>query len=106
MSKLVKLITQQYQIRHRTSSPYHPQANEQVDSTNTVIEAILTKTIQSSHTDWEDRLPKALWAYRTSWRTTTGYTPYKLLYEKQVLLAIEFQLKTFRMATKLGLDLS
>ena len=26
MSKLVKSITQQYQIRHRTSSPDHPQA--------------------------------------------------------------------------------
>ena len=24
MSKLVKSITQQYQIRHQTSSPYHP----------------------------------------------------------------------------------
>ena len=64
MSKLVKSITQQYQIRHRTSSPYHPQASGQVESTNKVIEAILTKTIQSSHTDWEDRLPEALWAYR------------------------------------------
>ena len=54
MSKLVKLITLQYQIRHRTSSPYHPQANGQVKYTNKVIEAILTKTIQSSHTDWKD----------------------------------------------------
>lgn len=27
MSKLVKSITQQYQIRHHTSTPYHPQAN-------------------------------------------------------------------------------
>jgi hypothetical protein len=51
MSKLLKLITHQYQIRHRTSSPYHPQANGQVESTNKVIEVILTKTIQSSHTD-------------------------------------------------------
>ena len=37
MSKLVKSITQQYQIRHRTSSPYHSQANGQVESTNKVI---------------------------------------------------------------------
>ena len=88
MSKLVKSITQQYQIRHRTSSPYHPQANGQVESTNKVIEAILIKTIQSNHTDWVDRLPEELWAYRTSWRNTTGYTPYELVYGKQVLLPI------------------
>lgn len=28
MSELVKSITQQYKIIHKTSSPYHPQANE------------------------------------------------------------------------------
>ena len=66
----------------------------------------MTKTIQSSHTDWVDRLREALWAYRTSWRNTTGYTPYELVYGKQVLMPIEFQLKTFRMAAQLGLNLS
>ena len=106
MSKLVKSITEQYQIRHRTSSPYHPQANGQVESTNKVIEVILTKTIQSSHTEWTDRLPEALWSYRTTWRNTTGYTPYELVYGKQVLLPIEFQLNFFRMVDQLGLYLS
>jgi hypothetical protein len=43
-SNLVKAITEQYQIKHRKSSPYHPQENRQVESTNKVIEAILTKT--------------------------------------------------------------
>ena len=66
----------------------------------------MTKTIQSSHTNWEDRLPEALWAYRTTWRNTIGYTPYELVYGKQVVLPIEFHLKTFRMAAQLGLNLS
>ena len=66
----------------------------------------MTKTIQSSHIDWADRHLEALWAYKISWRNTTGYTPYELVYGKQVLLPIEFELKTFRMATQLGLDLS
>jgi transposase InsO family protein len=44
-SNLVKSITKQYQIKHRKYSPYHPQANEQVESTNKVIEAILTKIV-------------------------------------------------------------
>lgn len=64
MSKLVKSITQQYQIRHRTSCPYHPQDNGQVESTNKVIEVVLNKTIQYSHIDWANRLPEELWAYR------------------------------------------
>ena len=36
---------------------------------------------------------------------TTGHTPYELVYGKQVLLPIEFQVKTFRMAVQLGMDL-
>ena len=35
-----------------------------------------------------------------------GHTPYELVYGKQVLLPIEFQIKTFRTTVHLGLDLS
>ena len=62
MSNRVKETTQQYQIRKKVSTPYHPQGNGHVESTNKVLEAILTKTIKSNHRDWEDRLPEALWA--------------------------------------------
>jgi transposase InsO family protein len=65
-SKLMKELTDKYGIKHRKSSPYHPQDNGQVESTNKVLEAILTKTVQLHHQDWDDRLPEALWAYRTT----------------------------------------
>ena len=69
------------------------------------MEAILTKTIHLHHKDWVDRLPEALWAYRITWRNTTGHTPYELVYGKQVILPIELQVKTFHMALQLGMDL-
>jgi transposase InsO family protein len=105
-SKLVQEITQKYHIKHRKSSPYHPQANGQVESTNKVLEGILTKTVQLHKKDWSERLPEALWAYMTTWRSTTGFSPYKLVYGKHVLLPIEFQIKTFKMAAELGMDLT
>ena len=55
--KLMKELTTKYAIRHCKSSPYHPQANGQVESTNKVLESILTKTIHLHHKNWEDRLP-------------------------------------------------
>jgi hypothetical protein len=97
-SKLMRELTEKYWIKHCKYSPYHPQDNIQVDSTNKVLEAILTKNVQLHHRYWDDRLPDALWAYQTTWRNTTRHTPYELVYGKQVLLPIEFQVRTFCIA--------
>lgn len=78
--------------------PYHLQANGQVESMNKVIESILTNIVNMHQKDKVERLPEALWAYKTTWRNSTGHTPYDLVYGKQVLLPIEFQIKTFRIA--------
>jgi transposase InsO family protein len=55
-------LLSKYHVLHRTTSPYHPQGNGQVESTNKVIEAILTKTVREHHRVWFDRLHEALWA--------------------------------------------
>ena len=104
-SRLVQKLVDQYKIKHRKSTPYHSQANGQVESTNKVIEAILTKTVHLHRKDWVEKLPEALWAYRTTWRNTTGHTPYELVYGKQVLLPIDFQIQTYKIAVQLDLDL-
>ena len=95
-----------YHILHKITTPYHPQANGQVESTNKVIEAILTKTIASHRCDWATRLSKALWAYRTTWRNTTGYSPYQLVFGKEPIFPIEFEIQTMRTAQEVGLDLN
>jgi hypothetical protein len=77
-----------------------------VESTNKVLEEILTKTVQQHHKDWVDMLLEELWAYRTTWRNTTGFTPYELVYGNHVLLPIELQVKIFKTAAQLGIDLS
>ena len=79
-----------YIILQKITTPYHPQANGQAESTNKVIEAILTKTVASHRRDWAAKLPEALWAYRTTWRSTTGHSPYQLMFGKQPIFPIEF----------------
>ena len=49
-----------HHILHRITSTYHLQANGQVESTNKVIEAILTKTVASHKRDWATRFLEAL----------------------------------------------
>ena len=47
MSHQFESLLQKYHVQHRVASPYHPQANGQVESTNKVIESILTKIVKS-----------------------------------------------------------
>eukprot|EP00253_Pinus_taeda_P026141 PITA_26141 len=99
-SNMMEKLMEEYKIKHRKSTPYHPQANGQVESTNKVIESIITKTVHLHRRDWAERLPEALWTYRTTWRNTTRNSPYELVYGKEVLIPIEFQVKTIKMAVK------
>ena len=77
-----------------------------MESTNKVLENIMAKTVQMNRKDWSKNLRDALWAYRMTWKNTTGFSPYQLVYGKEVLLAIEFQIHTYKLAAALGLELS
>ena len=77
-----------------------------MESTNKVIEAILTKTVRSHCRDWANKLPEALWAYRTTWRNTTGFFPYDLVYGKSDVFPIEFEIKTLKTAMEVKLDVT
>ena len=103
-SHMIEDLTEKYGIKHRDTSPYHLQANGNVESTNKVLENILTKTVSSHQKDWAERLPENLWAYITTWRNTTGYSQYELVYKKIPLFPIEFEIKTLRTALEVGLN--
>ena len=72
-SKMVKGLVEDYKIKHRKPTPYHPQENGQVESTNNVIEGILTKIVHLHRRDWAERPPEALWPTKlhggTQWDT-------------------------------------
>ena len=59
-----------------------------VEAANKNIKKIVAKTVET-YKDWHEKLPFALLAYRTSVWTSTGATPYSLLYGMVVVLPIE-----------------
>jgi len=54
--------------------------------------------VSRSRRDWYERLLEALWAYRTTVRTTTGCTPYNLVFGSEAVLPLEVQLPSLRVA--------
>ena len=56
---------------------------------------ILTKMVVI-YKDWAEKLPFTLYGYRTSIRTSTGATPYSLVYNSEVVLPIEVEIQSLR----------
>ena len=93
----VDTLVQEYGIQHHRSSTYRPQTNGAVEAANKNIKRILRKMVETSK-DWSEKLPFALWAYRTSFHTCTGATPYSLVYSMEALLPVEIEMGSLRVA--------
>ena len=91
----VDTLVQEYGIQHHRSSAYRPQTNGAVEVANKNIKRILRKMVETSR-DWSEKLPFALWAYRTSFRTSTGATPYSLVYGMEAVLPVEIEMGSLR----------
>ena len=48
--------------------------------------------------DWSKKLHFALWAYRTSFCTSTGTTPFSLVYGMKVVLPVEIEVGSLKVA--------
>ena len=46
--------------------------------------------------DCSEKLPFALWAYHTSFRTSTGATLYSLVYGMEAVLPVEIEMGSLR----------
>jgi ribonuclease HI len=89
-------ICSQLNIKNHYSSPRHPQANGQVEVTNrTLLKQIKTR-LEGAKGMWVEELPSVLWAYRTTVRTPTRETPFKLTFGTEAVIPVEIGLTTFR----------
>ncbi|PKI41730.1 hypothetical protein CRG98_037886 [Punica granatum] len=93
-NKVIDELCAQFKIRHRNSTPYRPQTNGAVEAANKNIKIIEKMTV--NYKDWHEMLPHALLEYRTSIRTSTGATPYSLVYGMETVLSIEVEIPSMR----------
>ena len=62
---------------------------------NKNFKAILEK-MTDTYKDWHEKLHFSLWEYRTSVRTSTGATPYSLVYRMETVLDVEVEIPSLR----------
>lgn len=93
MSKLVSALCEFFKIKKIATSPYHPQSNSPVERYNSVISQCLRAYIDKEQNNWPKLLPSVLMSLRRSPCTeSTQYSPYKMLFGKEMNLAFDTQI--------------
>lgn len=77
---MVRLLTEKANVTHRFATAYNPKCNGLTERFNKTLTETLEKMTQFHAKLWEDKLPAALWNYRTKVNKTTNTRPYDLLY--------------------------
>ncbi|XP_016192792.1 uncharacterized protein K02A2.6-like [Arachis ipaensis] len=76
-------------IKQRFSSVEHSQTNSQVEAVNKVILLGLKKRLDNKKGAWADELASVLWSYRTTEQSSTGETPFRLMYGVDAMVPVE-----------------
>jgi len=94
-NKMMKELCNYFKIEHHNSSPYRPQMNGVVEAANKNIKKIVQKMVVT-YKDWHEMLPFALHEYRTSVHTSTGATPFSLVYDMEAVVPVEVDIPLMR----------
>ncbi|MCO5593513.1 hypothetical protein L7F22_047527 [Adiantum nelumboides] len=94
---LLTEVCEELKISHRHSTPYYPQSNGLVEKANGIIAGIIRKMVESKPKRWDNFLDGAIWAYRTTYRDATQFTPFHLVYGQEALQPIELNIPTIKL---------
>ncbi|XP_019244616.1 PREDICTED: uncharacterized protein LOC109224495 [Nicotiana attenuata] len=89
IGKTIAEFFEKWHIKRILSTLYRPAGNGQAESSNKTILNILKKKLEDTKGLWPELLPEVLWSYRTTPKTSTGETPYSLVYGTDAMIPAE-----------------
>ena len=85
-SKLFREVCKFLQIEKVKTSVMRPQANGVTERFNRTLATMLTMYCTQDQKDWDLYLPQVMMAYRSSVHSSTGQSPNKMVYGREIML--------------------
>ena len=88
-SKILQTMCEMLGANKTRTAPYHPQSDGLVERCNRTLKDMLAKLINNSQNDWHVWISHVLFAYRTALHASTGVTPDRMLYGREVRIPVD-----------------
>ena len=96
VNKVMKDVLETLNIDHVLTSVYHPQSNAKVERFHRTLHDVLAKRLADDQRTWGVHLSQAVAAIRFNVSESSKYSPFYLLYNRDVVLPVDNLLKPRR----------
>ena len=96
VNRKMRETLQELNINHVTTSYYHPQGNAKVERFHRTLHDVLSKKLKDDVKTWDIYLNQTLAAIRFHINESTNFSPFYLLYNRDVVLPLDNILKPRR----------
>ena len=90
-SQQLSKICSEVGVKHVFTSVEHPQTNGQVESANRVLLRGLKRRLEKAKETWAEEVPRIVWAYHTTYQSTTKETPFSFICGSDAMIPVEIQ---------------
>ena len=88
-NKLNDELMKTFNIDHRLTTAYHPQANGLDERFNQTLTNSIVKYVESDRENWDAHLDQVVFAYNTAVQESTKYTPFQAMFGRMARIPVD-----------------
>lgn len=88
-NKLNDELMKTFNIDHRLTTAYHPQANGLDERFNQTLTNSIVKYVESDRKNWDAHLDQVVFAYNTAVQESTKYTPFQAMFGRMARIPVD-----------------